>query len=127
MASTIDTTVRLIKTLELIPHAPKKITAKEITERLNSFGYQVVKRSVERDLLSLSRTFPLLLDERRRPYGWSLQSTAPKVDIPTMTTGEAMSFIAVRDLLAANDAITAVVEPLKPYFKTAEQKLSIAA
>lgn len=57
--------------LRHIPKHPQQITAKVLHERLEEALFKVSKRTVERDLLSLSDTFSLISNERSIPYGWS--------------------------------------------------------
>lgn len=71
MQSQNDTLLRLLTMLRHIPKHPYQITAKELTERLKGAFFKVSKRTVERDLLSLSEVFSLISNERSRPYGWS--------------------------------------------------------
>jgi predicted DNA-binding transcriptional regulator YafY len=71
MPSQNDTQLRQWAMLRRIPQHPRQITALELTGRLESEGFEVSKRTVERDLHSLSEIFPLVPNERSRPYGWS--------------------------------------------------------
>ncbi len=76
MPSQNDTLLRLLTMLRHIPQHPQQITAKELTERLEADQFEVSKRTVERDLLSLSEIFSLISNERSRPYGWSWSKQA---------------------------------------------------
>lgn len=76
MQSQNDTLLRLLTMLRHIPQHPQQITAKELTERLESDQFEVSKRTVERDLLSLSEIFSLISNEKSRPYGWSWSKQA---------------------------------------------------
>lgn len=76
MQSQNDTLLRLLTMLRHIPQHPQQITAKELTERLEADQFEVSKRTVERDLLSLSEIFSLISNERSRPYGWSWSKQA---------------------------------------------------
>lgn len=62
--------------LRHIPKHPQQITAKVLHERLEAGLFKVSKRTVERDLLSLSDTFSLISNERSIPYGWSWSKDA---------------------------------------------------
>jgi hypothetical protein len=55
---------------------PRQITARELTENLESDGFEDSKRTIERDLLSLSEIFPSLSNEKSRTYGWSWNKDA---------------------------------------------------
>jgi len=76
MPSQNDTLLRLLTMLRHIPEHPQQITAKELLERLISENFKVSKRTVERDLLSLSERFSLISNERSIPYGWSWSKQA---------------------------------------------------
>lgn len=68
--------------LRYIPKHPYQITAKELTEKLRKYHlFRVSKRTVERDLLSLSSAFALIANDKSRPYGWSWSKEAtPQFD-----------------------------------------------
>lgn len=53
----------------MIPRYPVKIAASDIVARLRDEGYEVAKRTVERDLVTLSESFPLLSDTKSMPFG----------------------------------------------------------
>jgi len=62
--------------LRHIPKHPSQITAKELHSRLEKDLFKVSKRTVERDLLSLSEVFSLISNERSIPYGWGWSQDA---------------------------------------------------
>ena len=76
MTSQNDTLLRLLTMLRYIPVHPQQVTAKELTKRLETDRFDVSKRTVERDLISLSEIFSLISNERSRPYGWSWSKQA---------------------------------------------------
>lgn len=108
--------------LRLLPRYPRKETAGHLQELLANEGYLTTKRSVERDLMTLSESFPVMLDEREKPYGWSWQKNAPILDVPGLTAPQALAFALVQKFLAPLLPVSTLDE-LKPYFKTAEQQL----
>ena len=73
MSSAKETLHRQWLMLQWIPRHPQRTTARDLAERLAAEGYDVSKRTVERDLDSLSAAFPLVADEREKPFGWSWQ------------------------------------------------------
>lgn len=112
--------------LRLIPRHPAKITAKQLTEKLEAENFTVTKRTVERDLQTLSESFPLLADERDKPYGWSWQKDARTFDVPGMSNAEALAFRMVElHLTTLMPASTLAL--LSPYFNTAQQRLNQTA
>lgn len=123
MKSQNDTHLRQWAMLRRIPQHPRQITARELTERLESEGFEVSKRTVERDLLSLSEIFPLISNERARPYGWSWNKDAEAFALPTMSPLQALTLELAHDHLATL-LPASLLETLAPYFKCAEGVLS---
>ena len=122
MSITLETLQRQWQTLRLIPRHPKKITGGDLTSRLTCLGYTVTKRTVERDLLTLSAMFPLVVDSRSRPYGWSWGKGAVALDVPALSSTEALSFLMLRQFLAPLIPAS-LIDQLAPYFGMAEQCL----
>lgn len=122
MASHSETLNRQWLLLERIPRYPHKITAGQLTGQLHAEGHDVSKRTVERDLTSLSAVFPLTSDERVKPFGWSWQKDAPQFSLPGMSPLQAMVLDLARThlhpLLPAH-----LLEPLQPYFAQAHATL----
>lgn len=118
-----DTLLRQWQMLRMIPRFPQKITAGDLHKRLLAEQFNVTKRTVERDLLSLSEMFPLVSDERDRPYGWSWNKDAPVFNLPGLSHTEALT------LAMAEQHLNALLPPstlqqLQPYFNAAKQHLS---
>jgi predicted DNA-binding transcriptional regulator YafY len=118
-----DTLLRQWQMLRLIPRYPAKITAGDICDRLAADGFGVTKRTVERDLASLSEVFPLLSDEREKPFGWSWKKEAVPLDVPSLGNGEALAFKLVEQYLAGL-LPHATLAQLAPYFRMAGQRLN---
>lgn len=118
-----QTLLRQWDMLRHIPRHPAKATASEIASRLVENGYQVTKRTVERDLVAMSAVFPLLADERSTPYGWSWAAKAAPLDVPQLTPTQALALVLVQEHLAAL-LPGAVSRDLEPYFRMARQRLS---
>lgn len=117
-----DTLLRQWQMLRLIPRHPQKITARILYEKLIAEQFDVTKRTVERDLLSLSETFPLISDERDRPYGWSWKKDAPLFSLPGLSQTEALTLAMVEQHL--NTLLpSSTLQQLEPYFSSARQNL----
>ncbi|MBR4596829.1 MAG: WYL domain-containing transcriptional regulator [Opitutales bacterium] len=56
--------------LRIIPARKPGITAQELAGRIAGMGYEVSKRTVERDLRDLSTLFPLAASEDSAPFRW---------------------------------------------------------
>ncbi len=123
MSRTKETLSRQWHMLRRIPRYPMKITARYLKETLDNEGFNITKRTVERDLLELSSTFPLMLDDREKPYGWSWQKNAPSFDLPSLGNNEALAMMMVEQHLTGLLPVS-TIEVLKPYFKSARQHLT---
>lgn len=121
-----ETLLRQWQMLRQIPRYPHKISARTLMERLASEGYIVSKRTVERDLISLSLTFPLAQDDRCREYGWSWQKDAPAFDLPALSNSEALTMLMVKQHLTGLLPST-TLDVLKPYFLSAQKQLDLTA
>ena len=86
-----ETSIRLIKLLTHIPKYPAKRSLSNFKEHLESLGYEVTDRTIQRDLLKLEKYFPLLCDDRNPPYGWSWQEDAKEINLSAMDKVEALS------------------------------------
>jgi predicted DNA-binding transcriptional regulator YafY len=80
-----DTLQRQWMLLRLLPRAPVRATSSELAQRLEREGFSIAKRSVERDLHALSLQFPIELDDRSKPFGWSWHRDAPTFSLPGMS------------------------------------------
>lgn len=118
-----DTTLRYIKMLDSLPTAPRKITAKEVKEKLDNAGYAISARSVERDLEKLAAVFPIARDDRNRPYGWSWLRDAARVDIQPIDKVSALTLMLARDHLAPL-LPASVIRVLEPRFEAAARLLA---
>jgi hypothetical protein len=76
-----DTILRFLTMLRMLPREPRKIDTAALERRLHDEGYTVTRRTVQRDLHQLARTFPLLCDEHR-PAGWFWAPEAALLDLP---------------------------------------------
>lgn len=118
-----DTMLRQWQMLRMIPRYPQKITAKVLHDKLQAEQFDVTKRTVERDLLALSEMFPLVSDERDKPYGWSWSKDAPVFDLPGLSRNEALTLAMVEQHL--NSLLpSSTLNQLQPYFKAARQNLN---
>src|SRR5690606_34693607 len=101
-------------------------TAGELRRALVAEGFDVTERTVQRDLHTLSTAFPLVNDERSKPYGWSWLKGAPRLALPALTPAEALAFRMVKQfvepLLPAS-----VVAALSGHFAAADRSLHEAA
>lgn len=99
--------------------------ASEISDKLNSAGYAVSVRTVQRDLMELSEIFPIELNNKNaRDYGWRWTKGA-NLDIPGMSVPEALAMRLVethmKQLFPA-----AMLDGMQGVFSLAKAKLDKA-
>jgi predicted DNA-binding transcriptional regulator YafY len=121
--SAADTLLRQWHMLRVIPRHPRRITVREIQARLEAESFAVTARTVQRDLMELSNAFPLVSDEREKPYGWSWQARAPVFDLPNLSNHEALAFAMVEDYLRPL-LPRALLDQLQPYFAVAHKRMA---
>lgn len=112
-----DTLLRHWRMLREIPRYPRRISTTDIKERLLAAGFDATLRTIQRDLIKLSCSLPLLGDDSK-PQGWSWQADAPQIDLPTLEPQAALVFhLAERYLQPLLPAST--LDYLSPWFRTA--------
>lgn len=116
-----ETFMRQWAMLRHIPRSPRKIDTGSLKSRLEDEGYKVNVRTIQRDLMALSNLFPLVCDERNKPYGWTWSGTGV-FDVPGMDPQTALAFDmsaqTMRRLLPAS-----TVNYLEPYISRAHHVL----
>jgi predicted DNA-binding transcriptional regulator YafY len=123
MKNSHDLILRQLAMLRIIPKHPNKITAGKIAAKLEVEGFVVTKRTIERDLQGLSSAFPLMSDERSKPFGWSWSADAPAIDLPGLSVNEALTLKLAEQYLTKLMP-SHMVQQLTPYFKAASQVLN---
>jgi len=117
-----ETLVRQWEMLRIIPRAPRKIATADIEAYLREDGFEVNRRTVQRDLQHLMSTFPLTVDDRHKPYGWSWMREANPFDIPGLDLHASLAFRMASDhlepLLPAPTR-----QHLQPHFDLARERL----
>lgn len=88
-----DALERQFALLLALPRTPVRRSAAELSEQLAAQGFDVSRRTVERDLQALSRRFPLQLDDRSKPYGWSWMRNAEFRFMPQLSASQAVALL----------------------------------
>lgn len=117
-----QTLLRQWQMLRLVPRYPKKISARDLLEKLSDSDFATTKRTIERDLQALSEIFPLACDEREKPFGWSWQKDAPAFDLPGLSPSEALAVKLIEQYVSSLMP-GSVVGQLRPHFKAADDVL----
>ncbi|MFF7709490.1 WYL domain-containing protein [Pseudomonas sp. NPDC007930] len=118
--SSHQTLVRLWELMRLIPRYPRSLTAAELHEALAHGGFATSKRTVERDLVELSRLFMINCQEAQ-PRGWFWEQRAT-LEFPSVTLSEALSLRLLEDSL--RPIIPGqLLKVLEPRFQLAQRKL----
>ncbi len=109
--------------LRMIPRHPRRVSATDLTARLNELGYAVNKRTVERDLTMFEAMFGLVADDRSRPYGWYWSTDNPSLDIPSLDDGQAL-MLSVAEPFIRQLLPPPVLDALSPALGSAKRKLN---
>lgn len=120
-----DVIARQWSLLKLLPSRPPGKSAKELADGLGLDGFQVSKRTVERDLINLMRLFPIGCNDRGTPYGWHWIEGA-RLDLPGMTVAEALSLRLIAQYLKPL-VPASLLRGLEPRFQLASSKLAAMA
>lgn len=117
-----DTLMRQWSMLRFVPRHPKKMSTLDMQNSLANVGFKISQRSIQRDLMTLSDIFPLVCDERSKPYGWSWMHDGEVMDIPGMDAHTALAF-----WLAEQHLEPLLPKPtekrMRPHFKAAANVL----
>lgn len=105
-----------------LPSRPPGRTSKDLRERLEAAGHKVEKRTVERDMVELSRIFPIVRNENGIPYGWHWRENA-RFDVLGMDLSEAVSLGLMEDVLR-QIMPPAFLSALEGKFSLAREKLA---
>ena len=116
-----DTSLRLLAMLRIIPRRPPGVTCRQLQEKLASRGYEVSKRTVERDVGRLSEQFPLI-SEGSHPEHWSWMPGASDQGLPGHDPLSALTWQLVEEYLQPLLPLS-VKEEVEPQFRSARQFL----
>lgn len=109
--------------LRHIPRLPARISVAELDSLLALEGHEVTRRTIERDLHSLSAQFPLTVDERSKPFGWSWAKGAGLHVLPQLTPAQSVALLLAKQHLR-NLLPPTLHQELGPVFEAAQRSLS---
>lgn len=123
----MDTILRYLEMLRFIPKEPDTISTPDLLLKLQDRGYEVDIRTVQRDLnkLSASGLFPFTSSEDTKPLCWFWPKRAQLLQLPMMTTEEALTFKLVEQFLIPLLPLS-VKDQLADYFLMADNALKIS-
>lgn len=120
-SSTRSTLARQWELLKLLPVRSPGATASELQRRLEQAGHATSKRTVERDLVELSRIFPLQSNSKGTPFGW-YWTPGSSAELPGLSISDALTMRlaegSIRPLVPPN-----LLAALQPKFAQARKKL----
>jgi len=96
----IDSSLRLVKLLSLIPKAGRAIGTKALREKLAEARFDVDLRTVQRDLNRLADSFPLFCEDRRPEPVWSWVKNAAEFSAPGLDASSALAYRIVEQHLS---------------------------
>lgn len=122
----MDPLLRQWKILQLIPRAPNRIGTAKLKAQLEDLApdYAADLRTLQRDLVRLSETFPITSDGKR-PASWYWPKESAAFDLPGMDLAAALTFRLVERFLTPllpRPCLTA----LDPHLRRAQQLIEKA-
>ncbi len=114
--------LRMWELLKLLPQRQPGKTAAALHRELAAHGYPVSKKSVERDLTSLSMIFPILCNEDSKPYYWHWMPNASS-GLPGVALTEAIALALVEKTLSVR-VHPSLLDPLRQRLEAAHRLIS---
>lgn len=94
----------------------------DLQQGLRREGIEINLRTIQRDLKTLAERFPLEADGLS-PQGWRWRDDAPDMSAPSMTSGQALTFMMVEQHLGLLMPVS-ILDELRPWFDNARQQAS---
>ena len=114
--------VRQWEMLKMLPSKRPGITVRGLKERLEHEGFVVHRRTIERDLITLSTVFSVVCNDLGSPVGWHWMQ-GESANLPSLTIADAVSLKIVEDLVRPL-LPGAVLESLEPRLRQARVSLN---
>jgi predicted DNA-binding transcriptional regulator YafY len=118
--------LRNLVLLQAIPRYPQRKGTRALCQELANKGFDVSQRTVQRDLIALSKLLPdLASDGNLDAAGWFWKKDSALISLPTLDPALALAFKLSESYLRPQ-LPAAVLAPLNPYFRAANQVLKAA-
>lgn len=101
----------------------RALKTSEVHQKLEQLGHTMSKRTVERDLQSLSCAYPIITDEKENSLWWKYSQGVAINLFPGLSEAEAVSFIMLKQF-AEQLLPQSLAQDLEPYFQEAKRTLS---
>ena len=122
-SSTQDTLKYVLELLSLIPCAPSKVDAIQLTRLLAERGYDKTERTVQRKLKEMQLHFTALnCDETNKPFGWSWSAKSLPINVPAMSLDQAI-VLTLAERVLPGSLPGNVQRAISPYFNAAHATL----
>jgi predicted DNA-binding transcriptional regulator YafY len=118
-----DTITRQWTLLKKIPAYPNWISTADVHEYLRAEGFEIDKRTTQRDLDQLSVLFALVSKQDGRANLWQWMRDAPQMNLPAMPPATALAMSLVDQYLQPLLPRSSL-NLLKPYFDTAGEVMA---
>ncbi len=112
----------MLDTLRLIPRA-RYASTEDIHRQLEALGYDVSRRTVERDLLALTSHYGIQCDDRSRPYGWRWAAGSHPPLTPNLDLQQSLGLLLMERELGTSLPRT-VRDALAPWFAASRKRLA---
>jgi len=122
MTRSVDTLYRQWLMLSRVPRYPRKVSVPELKDMLLGEGYDVDTRTIQRDLIKLSSSFPLNNETEGRKNYWFWIEYAVIQDLPGMEPVTALAFEMAESYLKPL-LPEATLNLMLPYFNRAKEVL----
>lgn len=117
----MDALLRHWRMLLMIPRHPGRVETAKLEKALLAEGFEVSRRTIQRDLNYLSDIFPINTDENK-PAGWFWIKDADPVDVPGLDPHTALTFQMAQDFLGRM-LPSNCLEFLQPHFRRSAKVL----
>ena len=118
------TLMRQWETLRLLPRSPGSISVLEVVSRLKAEGYATNKRTIQRDLMDLSKPFPITCSETR-PKRWCWMKGKGIFGLAGLDVHTALTLNLVETVIRRR-LPSSIIRNLQPAFDQAKKVMKAA-